>query len=311
MEAERWIATTFAVFLLSAGAVFGSTYELDIFGVFHDPTGKRLSVHHNERTAKPLLNERYVPTNFDALLIGGSSTSNFPMSALDFARFYNESIYGGNAVEEKKLVDDALRSGRYRFAIFVINPYIMQFHDFHEGIGSRTSHRWEALGSVNVLREEFYLAAGHLHHETSPFFPDGGQSMLYADPPGRPKGITDWTFAYDPIALEAARAMLENLRARGTRIIFMETPVYEPVYEEHRAQFDRFYSEFPLRKPGEPLIDFNAQQYAAFRADASRWADAPHLKDPSAALAAKELNQQIRAALPELGPPRSHPPLAP
>lgn len=295
MQAGRWIVTTLCVFLLGGGVVFGSTYALDIFGIFHDPTGKRLSVQHNERTAKPFLNERYVPANFDALLIGGSSTSNFPMAALDFAHFYNESIYGGNAVEEKRLVDDALQRGQYRYAIFVINPYVMQFHEIHEGSG--TPPKWEALGSVNVLREEFYLALQRLRHSTSAFSPDGGQAILNAHSGAAAMGIGGWTFVYDPIALQAAREMIDELRARGVRMIFMETPVYEPVYEEHRAQFDHFYAAFPLRKPGEPLIDFNAPQYAAFRADASHWVDAPHLNDVSATVAAEELNREIHAAM--------------
>jgi len=293
MKAGNWILVTLGCFALGCALLAGSSYALDIFGIFHDPTGKQLSVQHNERMAKFFLNERYVPANFDALLIGGSSTSNWPMSALDFAHFYNESLYGSNTVEEKRLVDEALRRGRFRYAICVINPYMVASHVFNEGSGVPPTR--EALGSVNLLREEFYRSYRRLRHQPSPFTPDGGQAM----PP--PKGEVDpyasYTFAYDPIALEALRQTLDELRRTGTRLIFLETPVYEPVYEKHRAQFDSFYASFPLRHADEPLIDFNAPQYVAFRSERSRWVDPPHLNDASAAQIAVEFNRAVHAAM--------------
>ncbi len=296
MKTSAWIATTLLLFALGCGLVFGSSYAIDLFGIFHDPSGKRLSVHHNERTAKFFLNERYVPVNFNALLVGGSSTSNFRMDALDFARFYNESLYGSNAVEEKRLVDEALRRGHFRFAVCVINPYLLQSHEFNEGGG--IPPRREALGSVNLLREEFYAGMQRLRHSPSSFWPDGGQAM----PPSKGRLDTDleFTFKYDPIALEAFKQTLDELRASGTRIIFLETGVYEPVYQKHRQQFDEFYSIFPLRRADEPLVNFNNPQYATFRNDESLWVDAPHLTDAAAEEESVELNRVIHAEEAEL-----------
>jgi len=303
MKTSAWIVTTLLLFALGCGLVFGSSYAIDLFGIFHDPSGKRLSVHHNERTAKFLLNERYVPANFDALLVGGSSTSNFRMDALDFARFYNESLYGSNAVEEKRLVDEALRRGHFRYAICVINPYLLQSHEFNEGSG--VPPRREALGSVNLLREEFYAGMQRLRHSPSSFWPDGGQAMPTSK--GALGTDLEFTFKYDPIALDAFEQTLDELRASGTKIIFLETGVYEPIYQKHRQQFDDFYSAFPLRKADEPLVNFNETQYAAFRSDASRWMDAPHLTDAAADEASAELNRVTHANEPGLAAlPVSH-----
>lgn len=296
MKSGNWILAALGSLLLSSSVVVGSSYALDIFGIFHDSKGKQLAVEHNERTAKLLLNVRYVPSNFDALLVGGSSTSNWRMSALDFASFYNESLYGSNNAEEKRLVDEALAKGQFRYAICLINPYMLQSHEFHEGGGE--SPRREALGSVNLLREEFYGELRRTRGTPSPYWPDGGSAMPATT------GIVDpflsYTFQYDPIALRAFQQMLDELRSKGTRIIFLETPVYEPVYEKHRAEFDRFYASFPLRREDEPLIDFNLPKYAEFRSDPSRWVDPPHLNDASAVLASEELNKAIHNALPAL-----------
>lgn len=296
MKASGWIVTTLALFTLGCGIVLGSSYAMDVFGIFHDPTGKQLVVQHNERTAKFFLNERYVPANFDALLIGGSSTSNFRMDDLDFARFYNESLYGSNTVEEKRLVDEAMRRGHFRYAVVVINPYLLQSHQFNEGSG--VPPRREALGSVNLLREELYAGMHRLRHTSPTFWPDGGEAM----PPtkGFNNGALEFTFHYDPEALDALRQTLDELRASGTKIIFLETGVYEPSYQRYRQQLDAFYAAFPLRHADEPLIDFNLPEYTAFRSDRSRWIDPPHLTDLSAEEASLELNRKIHAAIPGL-----------
>ena len=296
MTAGRWIGWTLCLFALGCALVVSSSVAFDIFGVFRSPIGRTLTVHHNERTAKLMLNERYVPTDFDALLIGGSSTSNWPMSALDFAHFYNESLYGSNAVEEARLVHEAMRTGHFRYAICVVTPYMFESHILNEDGG--VSPRREALGSVNLLREEFYAADRSLRHVPSPFFPDGGQAM----PPTKNEAdpFLTYTFGYDPIALESYRQLLDDLRRSGTKLIFLETPIYEPLYQKHLAQFTRFYADFPLRHPDEPLIDFDLPQYAAFRAQRDRWVDPPHLNDASGKEIAAELNRAIHRALPGL-----------
>ena len=44
MKAGSWVLTMLGCFALGCALVAGSSYELDIFGIFHDPTGKQLSV---------------------------------------------------------------------------------------------------------------------------------------------------------------------------------------------------------------------------------------------------------------------------
>src|ERR1700761_2172986 len=124
MTPKLWLAIVIGSTLAVGAAIAGSSYALDIFGVFHNPAGRSLSVQYNERTGKALLNLRYVPVNFDAVLIGGSSTANWGTNALTFAHVYNESIYGANMAEEKALVEDALPRAHFRYAICVISPYL-------------------------------------------------------------------------------------------------------------------------------------------------------------------------------------------
>jgi hypothetical protein len=279
---------------LAAGtAVAGSSYALDIFGVFRDPMGRALAVQYNERTGKSLLNLRYVPTNFDAVLIGGSSTANWDMHALTFAHVYNESIYGSNMVEEKALVDDALPHAHFRYAICVISPYLFATHALNEG--SLTPSKASALGSLNLFREEGAMLARRLRHHPPAFWPDGGEPM----PPSRKMEdpFISYSWQYDPVTLKALSDLLDELRARGVRIIFVETPIYGPLYRKHQAQFEQFYNAFPLRKPDEPLITFDGPEYNSIAENPVNWVDAPHTTDMASEQLSREFNRRVLALL--------------
>jgi len=288
MKPERWITLNLAIFLAVSVCIVFSSYELDIFGIFHDPTGKQLSVYEDVRTAKYFLNQRYVPSNFDAIMVGSSSTVNWDMSELDFAHVYNDSLAGGNIAEVKRLVDEAIPSAHFKYAICVIHPFFLQSHEFHEGRG-RPTHR-EALGSINVLREEWNRFLHDVLHHPVRFYPSGSESILSpvdADP------FKNWTFTTDPVALDDYRQLLDELRGRGVKIIFLETPFYEPSYQQHKAELDAFYRGFPLRKPGEPLIDFNLPEFKDLRSNPGNWMDPAHLRDPAAKIASDDFNRKF------------------
>jgi hypothetical protein len=293
MTPKRWLAIVVLIALAATAAVAGSSYALDIFGVFRNPKGRSLSVQYNERTGKSLLNLRYVPANFDAVVIGGSSTTNWDMHDLTFAHFYNESIYGSNMVEEKALVDDALPRAHFRYAVCVISPYLFGSHALNEG--SLTPSRINALGSLNLFREEAAMLADRLRHRPAPFWPDGGRPM----PPSHNEGdpFLDYSFDYDPVALQAFADLLNELRARGTKIIFVDTPIYGPPYRKHQAQFERFYNEFSLRRPGEPMITFDGPRYASIVENPADWVDAPHTTDAVSEQLSQDFNRRVLALI--------------
>src|SRR5215468_6006177 len=80
----------------------------DIYGLFREPEHRSLRIYGDERLAKYLLSTRYVPANFDGVLIGTSASANWDTGKMRSLRLYNESLNGGNIVEEKAILDQLL-----------------------------------------------------------------------------------------------------------------------------------------------------------------------------------------------------------
>src|SRR5262245_23525468 len=96
MSARRFVAVVLGAVLVVGGGVALANARADICGLFRDTRGRRLPIYGSEHRGKYLLNTRYVPENFEAVLLGSSVTSNWNMAGLTAYAGYNESTDGGN-----------------------------------------------------------------------------------------------------------------------------------------------------------------------------------------------------------------------
>src|SRR2546421_10543749 len=133
MSSRRWLVVTIAAALAAVALVVGANSALDIYGLFRDPTGRALPVYGNERVAKYLLGRRYVQANFDGVLIGSSVSANWSVGTMHSARLYNESVNGGNRVEEETLLDQVLENGGARVAPPLVPPVLAPSHQCQLG----------------------------------------------------------------------------------------------------------------------------------------------------------------------------------
>src|SRR5258708_1315500 len=105
MRTGPWLLMTLGSVVVVAASVVALNVSLDIYGIFRDPHGRQLPVYGDERIAKYLLCDSYVPANFNALLVGSSVTANWKSGLIRTLRVYNTSVNGGNIVEEKAMVE--------------------------------------------------------------------------------------------------------------------------------------------------------------------------------------------------------------
>src|SRR5690242_11790260 len=117
MNARKWMILTLLFTFAAGGGFVLLNLRLDIYGLFRDDHGRLLPIYDSERSGKYLLSLRYVPSNFDAILIGTSVTGTWNTSGLEVFRTYNESTDGGNITEEKLLAERVLRSPGLKAAI--------------------------------------------------------------------------------------------------------------------------------------------------------------------------------------------------
>jgi hypothetical protein len=296
MTNRRWLILTTLGIVGLFGANLLLSYALDVYGILRDPHGRSLATSGlhvpttDDRISKYLLNQRYVPSNFDGLLIGSSTTGNWNPGLISGYHIYNESLAAGNATEEKTLVDQALRTGHFKIAICVLSPYVVGSHALKEGLGQ--VRRREALGSINSFGEEGAKALAALHLQQNTFFPNGSRELFVAMKLN--KKLSPDLFETDPQAVADYRSLVETLQAHGTKVVYVRPPLYQPLYDANRVALQRFLESMRTELPPAPLIDFTKPEYVAYNSNPSNFSDGLHMSPAGAIAISKILDEKLR-----------------
>ena len=288
----RWLFWTLALLGLTIGAELALAWRLDVFGVLRDPAGRALITSSHERQAKYLLNEAYVPANFDALIVGASASVNWRPQRLTGYRFYDESLEGGNATEQRKLVEQALTRGHFKVALVGIFPRITGSHELQDGLDQ--ANRAEALGSLAAFNIDMEMLVDRLRHRAPVFYPDGSHEMP-STTPEPPK--VKMNMKQDPQAIEDYRALVEELEDHGVRVIYVVYPVYSPAYDFNHDALLAYRRSFAATLPPAPIIDLNNPEYQAFRDDSGNYIDEIHLSRTGADRLTDILNTRMHELL--------------
>jgi hypothetical protein len=296
MTARRWILMTIGSVLAVVGIFAALAYAIDPYGVLRDSRGRKLSVFFSERRAKFLMNKRYVPTNFEGLIVGTSASSNWTIPALAGYRIYNESLSGGNAAEEKILVDQGLASANYKIALFILAPPMTSDHKLQDGLDAVKAS--EAVASIHLFVQEaaLTLVAMHRRFPKSETTPDG--QVLFNFPQNFNLTPLEPTyFSIDPIALQQYRSIAQSLQSRGARIVYVIPPLYEPCYQVNRGNYRAYLEAIRPLLPPAPVIDFEDAEFNTLRADPDNFMDCFHVTSKGAANVSTLLEKLVSQAL--------------
>jgi hypothetical protein len=283
MSGRRWVVLTIATILAVAGVDIAAAYIVDPYGVWRNPVGRQLpvAVITNGRKAKFLMSKRYIPANFNGLILGASAVANWNVSTLAGTRIYNLSIDGGDAVEQKLVLDQALDRGHYRLAVLALAPVNTNSHEVKGGLGETTTA--EALASFHLCIQEAAYALRAAHH---------GAGYVDIAPNGHynfqkrknlePIELGPTFFQIDPVALKQYRAMISALQNQGAVIVYVVPPLYEPFYQLHRSEYQAYFKTILPLLPSAPVIDFQDPEYTALRSDPDNFFDVQHTESQGA-----------------------------
>jgi hypothetical protein len=302
MSARAWLFEAIGVTALLLIAAVLINMSLDVYGIFRNAKGRHLVVYGDERVAKYLLSEKYVPENFNALLIGSSVSANWNTSGIEGLRVYNESINGGNIVEAKAITDRTLSSSRIRAVLLIVHPYLTSSHEF-ETVQLTPRENLAALGSQSLLdayksevRIKLRLEKPELDEFGTDDFGDIPQKMN----PHLQKLMAPGTeFTIDASAMASYKALVDELHSANIRIIYVIPPVTQSIYLSKVNAFANYsHAALENRSEEDRVIDFTSDEFMDFRSDPGNFKDGVHLTNQSArqvvAIINTKLNQWIQ-----------------
>jgi hypothetical protein len=280
-----------------ASAAAAVNYRINALGVFGDVRGTTYpSRLDDDREAKYLFSFNYIPSNFNGVLVGTSTTGNWDTSKIKSARTYNLSLKEATVTEQKILVENILAHGKLRLALFCLYPRMLHTH------GRKTEYMmprdyWTALGSEQLLRGYRNMILFR-YGRRKPSFDSFGVldlSNLERNPkPWRAK-YNDYhqtEIVVDETAYAEYGALVKETRASGARVVAFVPP--------HEAQFWNTpdYATFLSRMkslflPGELIIDFNAPKYDQFTTNPDNFYDGVHIATGATNFLVSELNNQL------------------
>jgi lysophospholipase L1-like esterase len=299
MRPLRWIATVVVLFAVAAAAVAGLNVAVDVFGVHRSSRGRARVVLGGDRFAKYLLNHRYVPENFEGILLGSSMSANWPVGGITSLRVFNDSLDGGNAFEAKRLVDVVVERAGIRTAFVVVSPAFTRSHDFETVVMDR--RLWlGSFGSIALLEAYRDLVLLELGRSDQEFDATGTERFKNVPARMNPVMLAFWLqgseFEVDPVAFAAYRDMVEALRARGVALVLIVPPCADEVLAPKRASFDRYVRRVraEVARPGDLWLDYTDEAASGFHVERADFADGVHLTPKAAARLVADLDRKVQ-----------------
>jgi hypothetical protein len=272
--------------------------RLDIYGIFRDPRGRELPIYASEGRAKYFLNLRYVPRNFDAVLIGSSVSDNWPVQDIRSFKVYNESTDGGNITVQKLLVERALREPGLRAVLCVVHPYITHKAGIERSDMSEDEY-WGALGSLSLL-QAYQRKAKVALGRGKPVWDQFGSEEVPAPPELNPElraiMLPDGEVHVDETAFAEYRDLVAELRAKGIALAAVVPPTTEPLFEQRRAEMGRYVARMrALFAPSDVFLDLSTPEHADLQRDPTNFKDGVHLTASGARKIVALLDQALAA----------------
>jgi hypothetical protein len=288
--------------------VFGAfNYYRDEFGLFRDVEGRKIRIYTSERVVKYLLSFRYIPINYNGIIVGPSLSDEFDPSKLDRYKIYNLSIAGGNISQVRLCAENVIRRGNIKLLIVCLDPFLTRESGLND---RRLAPRmcWSVLGSTFTFRYYWDKVERTLFPQKDTFADsyDGKCNLAkknmqkHLDPATEINAFADSIvqtkakLTIDPRAFDELAELLRMARQNNVRIFAFYYPQPAKVTRAWNGQYRQYQEKIDtLFTPRDTLCDFNSDAYRAFREDYTNYSDQGHLSIKGADFLVGELNKRI------------------
>ena len=305
MAAKKFLYGVFGFTITIIVIMVAINYWIDLYGLFRPRSERSIKIYSDERTSKYLLAHKYVPNNFDALLLGPSLSANIDTKQIQELGIYNLSMMGANITEQKAVVDKAIESATPKFVIICLHPYLTFDHGRKTGMIDPKEY-YGALGSISLYKA--YVLKFIRDHNLMPAkypkdqFNEYGfnnyerlvQKISVEDKIKEQLEVKDAIKAtIDSVAWKEFATLIEVLSAKDVRIISYFHPLPRPLFQKYyksMVEYQSFVDNY--LKDKATVIDFNTDAYTFFTSDFTNYIDHGHLSEKGQHFLLKEILSQ-------------------
>jgi len=289
-------------FIAALAVILPLNIRADIYGLFRPAKGRILGIYGEERIAKYLQSFRYVPENFNGVLLGSSTSSILDTREFLGYRVYNASIQGGNIEDLKPIAENIFRNGELKLTVLCLHRYLTNDHARKTDFITPKQY-WGALGSPQLMNAYVSKIAIDLglvpnkydEYGTIHLASDLDMETVKRNIADAVEGIERGTastgnYYVDPVALAGLQDMLTMARRHSRRMLIFYPPLPAPILAIRSAEYARYRAiTAMLLTPEDIVVDFNDQGYEKLRADPTNFVDAVHLSRAGARRVISEL----------------------
>jgi hypothetical protein len=306
VTSRQFLILFLAGFSIVSATLILANFYTDTYGLFRSTRGRDLGIYGEERVAKYLHSYRYIPENFDGVLLGSSVSDSLDTREFTGYRIYNASINGGNVADLKPIAENIFRHGQLKLTIFCIHRYLTNDHLKKTDLITPKQY-WGALGSPQLMTA--YISQLAVRHGlVSAEYDERGTLLLGADADNNTvrtkideavaqiqRGTASvGNYDIDPVALTELKGVIANARSHSGQLVAFFPPLPARVLAVCSAKFRRYRDTInDLLAPGDIVVDFNNPEYEQVRSDYHNFADAVHLSKTGSTVVMSQLGKAI------------------
>ncbi len=306
MTSRQFLVFFFSGFVAIGAIVVPLNMYVDIYGLFRPAQGREIGVYGEERVAKYLHSFRYIPENFDGVLLGSSVSDNLHTKNFPGYRIYNASIDGGNVQDLSLIAENIFRKQRPKLTIICIHRYLTN-DDLKKTDLMAPKQYWAALGSPQLITAYVsrmairhglvtgkYDEYGALNTGTNNDIKTASKNIERAVAEIQLGTAAVGNYNIDLSALQRLEKVIVTARHRSSRLLIFYPPIPAPILAVRAAQLTHYRDTInALLEPNDIVVDFNSPDYTSLRANPENFTDAVHLSATGTNLVLCELGRVV------------------
>ncbi len=305
MRPRTWLLATLSSIVGISLLLAGFNMAMDLYGLFRPVRGRRLVAYGDPRVAKYLFSARYVPQNFDAILVGPSVSANWDLTAIEQMRVYNNSLDAANIIEQRAMARAALGAPGLTAVFMIVHPALTASHDY-KTVNLSPALKRSALGSLSLWDAYKDIVNIRLHRSAQVFDYAGTEHWSYMPAELNANMKRMYTpgpaFEIDADAWREFRGFLAEIRARRARLFFIVPPIFEDLLASKREAFAAYARMVRAETaPEDRWIDFTTEEFADFRKTRANFGDGVHIVPAAARRVVAHLDRQVKEWMREEG----------